>query len=198
MESTFTGVEAHAGWAAPPLIPGDWRDLAMHEALPVLAHLPAHCPELRRREFRSAWPMRVRAMRPTCYPDSLLGEVQLVLEDGPVGLYNFLISEMHVLLLDGQTARIHQFNASGALRLAPLKRPRGTWRSSAAPPTPKPDGLPWCRIQAMCTAAGLRSLAVFCHQTCRPLPMAAPADSRASPRSVTVSPGLALSAARKI
>lgn len=103
-------------WAAPPLIPGDWRDLPLHEALPLLLHV-AQCAGTDAEQLPVGWATAVRLMRPSFYPGSVLGEVQVQMADGLVGLYNFLYSPTHMFLLTGKAAPIHEHNAASGIRI---------------------------------------------------------------------------------
>lgn len=108
---------SHAQWAAPPLFPGDWRDFALHEAVPFLMSAARRLGASADATLGAGWPTRVRAMRPPFYPGWLLAEVQLALHDGQTGLLHLLYGEPGVAVFTGQSPVIHAINAGGHLRL---------------------------------------------------------------------------------
>ena len=105
-------------WAAPPLIAGDWRDLTMAESVPLLLRYAQKAESERlRRLFVEHWPVRVRAMRPRCYPGWILAEVEAVLPDGEAGLLAFLYGPGGITTIDGSSNPIHDLNGTGALAI---------------------------------------------------------------------------------
>lgn len=104
------------GWVAPPLIVGDWRDLPMAEAVPLLIRYAQKAESDRqRRLFTEHWPVSVRAMRPRFYPGWILAEAQVMLPDGVAGLLAFLYGPGGITTIDGSSAPIHDLNGTGAL-----------------------------------------------------------------------------------
>jgi hypothetical protein len=104
------------GWAAPPLVSGDWRTLETAEAATLLVRLQALLPPSRA-PFIAHWPMAVRVMRPRFYPGWLIVEVQAAHADDRVGLCNLLYGPHGVALLDGTSMPIHRLNERGGLAL---------------------------------------------------------------------------------
>jgi hypothetical protein len=123
MPSSYAPLEAHTSWAAAPLIPGDWRDLPLARALPLVLNfaLRSERPEVAHL-FTQCWPTRVRVMRPSFYPGWLFAEVQAALPDAMIGLCNFLYGDTAVLILDGKAEPIHKVNATGALKIDSVER----------------------------------------------------------------------------
>jgi hypothetical protein len=123
LSSSYAPSTAHEVWVATPLLPGDWRDLPLAEALPLILRALVRIgrPKLVNL-FMNCWPTRVRAMRPTFYPGWVLAEVQAALPDSTIGLCNFLYGETGVLMLDGTSPPIHALNATGALKIDDTER----------------------------------------------------------------------------
>ncbi len=109
---------ASVDWAGRPLIPGDWRELHLHDALPLLLRFALISGDARAKAlFIEHWPSRVRAMRPGFYPGWVLVEVQARLADASMGLCNFLYGPLGQMLVDGTSAPIHALNAHGVLAI---------------------------------------------------------------------------------
>ncbi|MHB1326734.1 MAG: hypothetical protein ACYC2K_00900 [Gemmatimonadales bacterium] len=109
------------GWAVPPLISGDWRNLIVAESIPLLLRYAQNAESDRlRRLFVENWPVRVRAMRPRFYPGWILAEVQAVLPDGVAGLLAFLYGPGGIVTIDGSSNPIHELNGTGALDIKGL------------------------------------------------------------------------------
>jgi hypothetical protein len=118
MTSTYAPPRAHDVWAGSPLIAGDWRDLHLAEALPLLLRASTHPGnETPADLFIHFRPGRVRAMRPSFYPGWLLVEVQVSLPNGAIGLCTLLYGDAGPIFNDGTSPPLHALNATGALKL---------------------------------------------------------------------------------
>ncbi len=113
-----TTIAIAEGWAVPPLITGDWRDLTVAESVPLLLRYAQKAESDRlRRLFVEHWPTRVRAMRPSFYPGWILAEVQAILPDGVAGLLAFLYGPGGIVTIDGSSNPIHDLNGTGAMAI---------------------------------------------------------------------------------
>jgi hypothetical protein len=105
-------------WLGPPLISGDWRDLSLDEAVPLLLRLARHAEQQDLGAlFVDNWPTQARAMRLSFYPGWLLVEAQATLAAGGQGICSFLFGPLGVVIIDGNSAPVHWINGQGALKI---------------------------------------------------------------------------------
>jgi hypothetical protein len=105
-------------WIGPPLIPGDWRDLALDEAVPLLLRLALQAEQHDLGHlFVDNWPTRARAMRLSFYPGWILVEAQATLAGGGEGICCFLYGTLGVVIIDGNSAPVHWINGQGVLAI---------------------------------------------------------------------------------
>lgn len=107
-------------WCGPPIMAGNWKDLSAGEAMDVIrafASSPAHGAPGTERDYTLE---AVRAMPLSCYPGSLLLEVQAhVPAAGARGLMNLIYAPSGMVMLDGRSIMLHRLNAEpGRLSIA--------------------------------------------------------------------------------
>lgn len=103
---------ASTGWQAPPLTPGDWKDLPPDRGLLTLISIHDWFEAARPSIISDAWRQidRVRTSRIACYPDGVMVEFQRSDEDGNCGLASALVHESGFLLMNGGGPQIHNYN----------------------------------------------------------------------------------------
>jgi len=115
----------YASWPAPPIVPGNWRDLSGDVALDTVI---AVCEWLEdERDIRNLaidWSIdRVRVRPLSCYEDTVLVEMGGHAGFGRPGLINVVIHEDGMALLNGRSATIHDLNEDlSPLLTTPLQR----------------------------------------------------------------------------
>jgi hypothetical protein len=119
MSGNYPRISADEPWVAPPLVPGDWRELSAGESAMLVLRLSYFTRHpVARTFFLRFWPLKVRAMRPRFYPGWVLAEIQTAQPDGRRGLCNFLYGTAGGVLLDSTSAPVHRANGSKVLALA--------------------------------------------------------------------------------
>jgi len=102
----------YEGWTAPPIIPGNWRNLSGDMALSTIM---AICEWLEdERDIRNLaidWSVdRARVRNLACYEDTVLVELAAHAGYGRPGLINVIVHEDGMALLNGTSAVIHELN----------------------------------------------------------------------------------------
>ncbi len=102
------------GWHMPPLLPQAWQDETGDTAGNLLARIFGWKEPF---DVQSDFPRkrqvdRVRAARLACYSDATLVELQGYADDGRPGLASFILHDRGIVVLDGTSPPIHDFNAA--------------------------------------------------------------------------------------
>lgn len=106
---------APAAWVDRPLYSDDWTEVTDEAEIRKL--LWPLAPPGRILSGKSSMIERVRFLTPSFYPDQVLVEVQVPLEDGVHAICSALIDDSHqATTLTGQSPAIHNLNARGFLK----------------------------------------------------------------------------------
>lgn len=103
----------YEGWTAPPIIPGNWRNLSDDLALNTVIAICEWLEDERDiKNLAVEWSVdRVRVRNLACYEDTVLVELAGHAGYGRPGLINVVVHEDGMVLLDGTSAVIHDLNA---------------------------------------------------------------------------------------
>ena len=115
----------YASWPAPPIVPGNWRDLSGDVAVDTVIAVCEWLEDERDiRNLAADWSVdRVRVRALSCYEDTVLVEMGGHAGFGRPGLINVLVHENGMALLNGRSAIIHDLNEELApLLTTPLQR----------------------------------------------------------------------------
>lgn len=109
----------YSAWTAPPLVPGEWRDLTGEEALTTVLSISGWLgTNTRNRNIAIDWSIdRARVCDLACYDTVLLVEMQGHAGYGRPGLINVMIDTDSIVLMDGASAGIHGLNTRNKLLL---------------------------------------------------------------------------------
>lgn len=102
----------YADWPAPPIVPGNWRDLDGDLAINTVIAICEWLEDERNiRNLSVDWSIDRARVRPlTCYEDTMLVELGGHAGFGRPGLMNIIVHEDGMALLDGTSTVIHDLN----------------------------------------------------------------------------------------
>lgn len=102
----------YANWPAPPIVPGNWRDLSGDLALNSIIAIHEWLKDANAlRNLAIDWCIdRVRVRPLSCYEDTVLVELGGHAGYGRPGLINVIVHDTGMALLNGASRTIHELN----------------------------------------------------------------------------------------